>query len=140
MDWSLLGISIALFAIEVSFYFWHEPQIKPLEKRRVDLLRSEITSRMPKIDDLVHFLSKIYEIDRTLIMTVGKPLPHKKIVVCLVLSLVFSSLYAMASTKDGGYWETGLVAITACFWGVALWLGVNEFIYLGKIKNRLEKS
>lgn len=159
MDFSLINISVALFACELALYFWEEPKIKALEDKRLQYIRNFANDFLSKLkvkggsinEDLEMLLFNIYEKEQELIMPIEALTPHRKIIKVLAFSLIASVVYGLFSKILSSY-NISLIQMSwavirlsdifatisiMCFSFSILW-GYQEFKYIQKITGKFK--
>ncbi len=160
MDLSLVTIFFGLMGAEIALYFWEEPKISALEKGRRRKIRHRIEKLIPKpennpdresiIETVTDYLYIAYADDSQLVIPIEGPLkPHRRIVKLLLIGLVSGAAYgvlvsvgrglnaAVVASSLGSITLSNLcAAVTLACYGIATWLGIQEFKYLRKIMGR----
>ena len=159
MDLSLIGIILALIAIEIAFWFWEESKIEGLDKARIDYLSRRIDefvksdhSNPLNSGELLKFFNKLITKDEEYILPVGGDFkPHKKIFTLLIISLICSFGYGLITKVLSDFDLTILelkimnisishilgLSVLVCS-SIAIYIGYKEFRYILDIKKKFK--
>src|SRR3989344_1704734 len=142
MDWGTTGITVAIFAIQIVLYFWQEPKIGDLEKKRSTLIENVVDELLSTNKEgnlkgrLMTYLLEVFEKDKDLIMPIRQLTPYRKTTawlgVALVTSIVTGFFHRVLSASSTGLVIAGeditfshLVGISLFF----IWWYVAQKLY-----------
>jgi hypothetical protein len=160
MDFSLLSMSLAVWAIVAAIFFWEDSQADVLEKKRIARL-NDLASFILKTapaeadcspEELAHWvtssLTSMYDQYRHIIQPLKGIMPYKKILINLTPATLLSIIYGVGKDSISQYKIVALgmktdvsemlSIIVIMLFSVSLYLSVQEFIWVFKLKSQLE--